>query len=169
MQSIAYAAPLATPLGSLWMAATPQGLCRVGLMADEAAWLAKQPAGAQLHRVATENAILDAAHRQLGEYFARQRRAFDLPFDLTAGTAFQQQVWRALCQIPFGQTCAYSELAVRVGHSQGARAVGQALGRNPLLIVVPCHRVLRADGALGGFGAGLPAKRLLLELEGHPF
>lgn len=169
MQPIAYAGPLDSPLGPLWLAATPQGLRYVVLAADEAAWLAKLPAGVEPHRAAADQPILDAARRQLGEYFCQQRRIFDLPLDLSSGTAFQQEVWRALCQIPFGETRAYSELAGSAGHPRGARAVGQALARNPLLIVAPCHRVLRADGDLGGFGPGLGAKRLLLELEGRRF
>jgi methylated-DNA-[protein]-cysteine S-methyltransferase len=103
--------------------------------------------------------------RQLAEYFARVRRVFDLPLT-PAGTPFQLLTWRALQEIPYGETISYCELARRVGRPHGSRAVGAANGRNPLPIVVPCHRVIGADGSLTGFGGGLPAKRALLELEG---
>ena len=101
---------------------------------------------------------------QLGEYFAGQRTAFDLPLDLT-GTAFQRAVWTQLGAIPYGQTISYGELARRVGNPQAARAVGSANGRNPVALIVPCHRVIAADGGLGGYGGGADRKTLLLELE----
>lgn len=112
-----------------------------------------------------DNAILREAHRQLSEYFARRRRTFDLPL-APEGTPFQRRVWTTLATIPYGQTISYAELAARVGRPGAARAVGAANGRNPLPIVLPCHRVIGADGSLTGFGGGLPAKRFLLELEG---
>lgn len=101
---------------------------------------------------------------QLGQYFAGSRTSFDLPLDLV-GTAFQVRVWRALAEIPYGTTVAYGELAQRIGHSGAARAVGSASGRNPVSIVLPCHRVVGADGSLTGYGGGLWRKRRLLELE----
>jgi methylated-DNA-[protein]-cysteine S-methyltransferase len=105
------------------------------------------------------------ARVQLAEYFAGRRRRFDLPLAMT-GTPFQRRVWRALRDIPYGQTTSYGELARRIGRSPAAsRAVGMANGRNPLAVVVPCHRVIGADGTLTGFGGGLERKRLLLELE----
>jgi methylated-DNA-[protein]-cysteine S-methyltransferase len=110
---------------------------------------------------------LDEAARQLGDYFAGKRHAFDLPLELR-GTEFQRSVWRALAEIPYGETVSYGELAERLGHPGAARAVGAANGRNPVAIVLPCHRVIGSDGSLVGFGGGLPAKRLLLELEGAP-
>lgn len=104
------------------------------------------------------------AARQLREYFSGKRREFDLPL-APSGTAFQRVVWRKLREIPYGATISYGELARRVGDPKASRAVGSANGKNPLPIVVPCHRVIAADGKLGGFGGGLPVKRALLELE----
>lgn len=111
------------------------------------------------------HALLDAAHRQLLEYFARRRTTFDLPL-APEGTDFQRHVWRTLATIPYGRTISYAELASRVGRPRASRAVGGANGRNPLPIVLPCHRVIGANGSLTGFGGGLPTKRYLLELEG---
>jgi methylated-DNA-[protein]-cysteine S-methyltransferase len=103
---------------------------------------------------------------QLDEYFAGERRAFDVKLDLH-GTAFQQRVWEALRQIPYGSTIAYGELARRVGRPDSVRAVAAAVGRTPVPIIVPCHRVVGADGSLTGYGGGLPRKRALLALEGQ--
>jgi methylated-DNA-[protein]-cysteine S-methyltransferase len=102
---------------------------------------------------------------QLAAYFAGERREFDLPL-AAAGSPFQQQVWRELRQIPYGETISYGELARRVGPPATPRNVGWANGRNPIAVIVPCHRVIGADGSLTGYGGGLDRKRLLLELEG---
>jgi methylated-DNA-[protein]-cysteine S-methyltransferase len=104
--------------------------------------------------------------RQLKEYFAAQRTDFDLPLRL-AGTPFQRSVWAALREIPFGQTMSYGQLAQRIGRPAAVRAVGLANGRNPIGIIVPCHRVVGATGALTGYGGGLERKQYLLELERH--
>jgi len=105
------------------------------------------------------------ARTQLAEYFAGRRRRFELPLAMD-GTPFQRRVWQALREIPYGRTTSYGELAHRIGRSPSAsRAVGMANGRNPIAVVVPCHRVVGADGSLTGFGGGLERKRLLLELE----
>jgi methylated-DNA-[protein]-cysteine S-methyltransferase len=109
-------------------------------------------------------AALRFARVQLDEYFAGKRQHFELPLH-PLGTAFQLTVWQALRRIPYGVTISYGELARRIGKPQAMRAVGAANGRNPLPIVVPCHRVIGADGSLTGFGGGLPIKRLLLDLE----
>ena len=109
--------------------------------------------------------MLDLAARQLDEYFAATRRAFDLPL-APRGTDFQRTVWLALAGIAYGETVSYAQLAQRVGKPTAMRAVGAANGRNPLPIVLPCHRVIGADGSLTGFGGGLPTKQFLLELEG---
>jgi methylated-DNA-[protein]-cysteine S-methyltransferase len=103
--------------------------------------------------------------RQLAEYFGRRRMLFDLPL-APRGTPFQLMVWRTLATIPYGQTISYGELAARIGQPTAVRAVGAANGRNPLPIVLPCHRVIGASGSLTGFGGGLPTKRFLLQLEG---
>jgi len=108
--------------------------------------------------------VLDEAVRQLKEYFAGERRDFDLPLD-PAGTPFQLTVWAALRDIPYAETINYGQLANRVGNPNASRAVGLANGRNPISIVVPCHRVIGADGSLTGYGGGLDRKRTLLALE----
>lgn len=112
-----------------------------------------------------DNDVLQAAEAQLAEYFAGRRTTFDLPL-APQGTPFQLEVWHALARIPYGATISYATLAERVGKPTATRAVGAANGRNPLPIVLPCHRVIGADGALTGFGGGLPVKQLLLQLEG---
>ena len=109
--------------------------------------------------------MLDAAATQLHDYFAGHRRDFDLPLS-ARGTQFQRRVWDELRRIPFGRTLSYGELARRIGNASASRAVGAANGRNPLPIVVPCHRVIGSSGALTGFAGGLPIKRFLLRLEG---
>lgn len=103
---------------------------------------------------------------QLREYFAGQRREFDLPLAVE-GTQFQQTVWRALQEIPYGETISYGELARRVGNPKASRAAGSANGKNRIPIVIPCHRVIAAGGKLGGFGGGLPVKQALLKLEAN--
>jgi methylated-DNA-[protein]-cysteine S-methyltransferase len=108
---------------------------------------------------------LPQAVRQLSEYFAGTRREFDLPLRLE-GTAFQQRVWRGLTEIPYGATWSYGQLAKRIGNPNASRAVGLANGRNPISILVPCHRVIGADGSLTGYGGGLERKRWLLAHEG---
>ncbi|WP_457098063.1 methylated-DNA--[protein]-cysteine S-methyltransferase [Lysobacter sp. P5_B9] len=112
-----------------------------------------------------DHAVLRQAQAQLAEYFAGQRRDFDLPL-APQGTGFQREVWWEIANIPFGGTISYAELALRVGRPTATRAVGAANGRNPLPIVLPCHRVIGADGSLTGFGGGLPTKQFLLQLEG---
>ena len=109
-------------------------------------------------------ALLEETARQLREYFAGQRREFDLPLRLR-GTAFQMQVWKALQAIPYGEVRTYGEIARAIGKPKACRAVGMANHRNPLSILVPCHRVVGADGSLTGYGGGLEAKQFLLELE----
>ena len=114
------------------------------------------------------NAIVDAARKQLDAYFAGRGATFDLPL-APEGTAFQKRVWRALATIPFGETRSYGEVAAMIGAPRASRAVGAANGRNPIPVVVPCHRVIGADGSLTGFGGGMERKRFLLALErGEP-
>jgi len=110
------------------------------------------------------NAIIERTRRQLEEYFAGQRREFDLPLE-PRGTEFQRRVWSRLRRIAYGDTTTYGALAAELGNSKGSRAVGLANGSNPIPIVIPCHRVIGADGSLTGFGGGLPIKAQLLELE----
>jgi methylated-DNA-[protein]-cysteine S-methyltransferase len=156
---------LVTPLGRVLLAASDTGLAGLWFEGQRhgplAAWrgLGHQPAHPR-------HALLQAAAAQLQDYFAGRRPGFDLPLDLSHGTPFQRQVWQALRNIPPGHTASYAELASRVGAPQAARAVGAAVGRNPVSIVVPCHRVLGAGGALTGYAGGLDRKRALLALEG---
>ena len=112
-----------------------------------------------------ENEITALAAKEIGEYLIHIRTEFSFPMEYR-GTPFRRQVWDALRQIPFGQTVSYGELAAAIGKPKAARAVGQAVGSNPFLIVVPCHRVLGKDGSLTGFSAGMDLKKFLLELEG---
>jgi methylated-DNA-[protein]-cysteine S-methyltransferase len=114
----------------------------------------------------SSSAGLQEARKQLLEYLAGGRTSFDLPLDLSQGTPFQRQVWKTLRAIPYGQLWSYRGLAARVGGVEYARAVGGAVGANPLPIIVPCHRVVAQDATIGGFSSGLPAKRRLLALEG---
>lgn len=116
--------------------------------------------------LAPHNALLQRAQQQLGEYFAAQRQTFELPLDFGSGTVFQQSVWRAMLQVPYGRFCSYSGLSAASGHPGAARAVAAAVGRNPFSIVVPCHRVLGKNGDLTGYAGGLERKTALLQLEG---
>ncbi len=115
--------------------------------------------------VAGSDPVLEQAAAELQEYFEGRRREFDVAVD-TDGTAFQQEVWRALRGIPYGVTCSYGDIADRIGRPKAVRAVGAANGRNPVPIIVPCHRVIGSNGTLTGFGGGLDTKRQLLALEG---
>ncbi|WP_271680817.1 methylated-DNA--[protein]-cysteine S-methyltransferase [Thermomonas mangrovi] len=147
-----------SPVGPLMLAAGDDGLRHIEFRenrhpADRSDWHGG------------DSPVLQAAEAQLREYFAGERRAFDLPL-APRGTPFQLQVWQALAGIPYGSTVSYAQLAQAVGNPEAMRAVGAANGRNPLPIVLPCHRVIGADGALVGFGGGLPVKQQLLRLEG---
>jgi methylated-DNA-[protein]-cysteine S-methyltransferase len=148
-----------TPLGALTLAATAKGLAL--------AWF-----DAQAHRSAEVDAPqrpdhphLTTAAREFAEYFAGTRREFTVPLD-PQGTLFQQHVWRELLHIPMGALSTYGTVAARLGRPEAARAVGAAVGRNPVAIIVPCHRVVGRDGSLTGYAAGLPRKEALLRLEG---
>ena len=150
-----------TPVGVLGLEGTDEALTYV-LLPDVAA---AGPAAPDAGDVVVLPAALEAAVAQLGEYFEGSRRSFDLPMELR-GTPFQCDVWRALADIPYGETISYAELAVMVGRPGAFRAVGQANGANPIPIVLPCHRVVASGGGIGGYGGGLPLKRRLLALEG---
>lgn len=109
--------------------------------------------------------LFEQVHRQLDEYFARTRQRFELPL-APRGSAFQQRAWQALLEIPYGQTCSYKEQAQKLGQASASRAVGTANAKNPIPIVIPCHRVIGSDGSLTGYAGGLGIKQKLLELEG---
>ena len=114
--------------------------------------------------ICQETTLIKEAHQQLSEYLKGERKSFDLPLRMK-GTDFQQRVWNALLKIPYGETRSYKQIAEAIGNPKAVRAVGMANNRNPLLIVVPCHRVIGADGKLVGYGAGIEKKEFLLRLE----
>lgn len=149
---------LDTPLGPLLIAGDASAVLQITFPNQGKA------AKAQAGWVESPRGPVGEAMRQLGEYFAGERSDFDLPLT-PLGTAFQRSVWRQLQEIPYGATISYGELARRVGNPKASRAVGSANGRNPLPIVIPCHRVIAGDGTLGGFGGGLATKQTLLALE----
>jgi methylated-DNA-[protein]-cysteine S-methyltransferase len=151
-----------SPLGPLLLAASPQGLAGV--------WFTDQRHHPDSAAVNTwpdggDHPVLQATASQLHAYFGGQLKRFELPLDLSAGTSFQQAVWQALLEIPAAATHSYSTVAQRIGRPAAVRAVGAAIGRNPLSIVVPCHRVVGAAGALTGYAGGLDRKVALLRLE----
>lgn len=151
---------LESPFGPLTLVGSSEGLRAI-------LWSGDDPARVGLARVALQPGsvdVLDEAAAELDEYFAGARTTFDLPLDLH-GTAFQLAAWRALAEIPFGETRTYAEQAARIGRPAAVRAVGTANGRNPLSIVLPCHRVVGSDGTLRGFAGGLDVKAALLALE----
>lgn len=154
-----------TPVGLIGLAAGPAGLRRLDYIEDEDQFVElllrlfpDQPV--------ERSAALDAVRRELEGYFKGRHFVFESPVDLSAATPFQQQILRELTKVPAGKVTTYSRLAARVGRPKAARAAGNAMHANPVAIIVPCHRVLRGDGSLGGYGGGLDAKRYLLELEG---
>jgi methylated-DNA-[protein]-cysteine S-methyltransferase len=153
-----------SPLGPMTLAATPAGLAGVWFngqrhLPDELASPSSWPANAS-------HPVLKKTAKQLTQYFAGQRQTFDVPLDLSGGTAFQQAVWQALLAIPSGKTTSYGSISKTTGNAAAVRAVGAAVGRNPISIIVPCHRVLGADGSLTGYAGGLDRKTALLKLEG---
>ena len=148
-----------SPVGPLLLAVSEAGVHAIEFQAS------RHPVRRDARWEAAHHPLLDEVASQLDAYFAGERRDFDLPL-APEGTAFQQSVWRALSGIPFGETRSYADIASVIGKPNAVRAVGAANGRNPIPIVVPCHRVIGADGTLTGFGGGLPTKRFLLSLEG---
>ncbi|MES2784464.1 MAG: methylated-DNA--[protein]-cysteine S-methyltransferase [Pseudomonadota bacterium] len=149
-----------SPLGPMVIAATAQGIAGIWFegqrhMPDCSGWTVQQ-----------DHPLMSLAARQLDQYFRGERTQFELPLDLQRGTDFQQSVWQALLRIPSGATTSYGSLSQSIGKPAAVRAVGAAVGRNPVSIVVPCHRVLGADGSLTGYAGGLDRKTALLQLEG---
>lgn len=149
---------LETPIGTLLLVANERGLERIEF-----------PVTSGTHTInpawSRGGAIVEETARQLSEYFAGERQQFDLPLN-ASGTTFMKSVWEELTRIPFGETTSYGSIANTLGKPSAARAIGSANGKNPIPIVVPCHRVIGADGSLTGFAGGLDIKRQLLELEG---
>lgn len=151
-----------SPLGVMHLAASERGLC--------GAWFENQRHGpspseqTQWTRAPSHRQLVQA-REQLAAYFAGQRQVFDVPLDLSRGTPFQQSVWQALLGVACGQTSTYGRLAQELNHPQAVRAVGAAVGRNPVSIIVPCHRILGSGGQLTGYAGGLWRKEALLKLE----
>lgn len=155
-----------TPLGPIWVAVSDQGLVAVEIGADQAAIVeGLQRSG--YHKAVVDQVNTERAVRQVGEYLRGERETFDIPIDWSVLTPFQNRVLRATCDIPYGQVATYGEIARRVGKPRAARAVGRAEATNPMPLVIPCHRVIGADGGLHGYGApgGIQTKAWLLELE----
>lgn len=151
------------PVGQFYLVASNKGLCeisrkrnnKVDLIGDSALENSNSPAATHLV----------TASKQLKEYFNGQRKKFELALD-PQGTSFQKSVWKSLLKIPYGNTISYQELAQKINNPKACRAVGNANGKNPLCIVIPCHRVIAADKSLGGYSGGIKMKKTLLNLEG---
>jgi O-6-methylguanine DNA methyltransferase len=153
------------PFGDCRLACTSKGVCALSIRGPEGRFL-EQFAGQPGLEIRKASDCLPEGRCQILQYFSGKRAEFDLPLDLFLGTAFQQQVWQTLRRIPYGETRSYRWLAEQIGRPTAFRAVGQANGANPIPVLVPCHRVICADGSMGGFSAGLDLKRRLLALEG---
>lgn len=155
-----------SPFGPLLLAKTRRGLVRVGLPNQDRDELLLDLSARVSPRVLEAPSELDQARRELDLYFEGKLEHFELPLDWQLSGGFRQRVLRAIDHIPYGQTRSYTEMARKAGNERAVRAAGSACGSNPIPLVVPCHRVLRTGGALGGYGGGLPMKQGLLELEG---
>jgi len=162
---VAYAT-MESPFGKLLLAGTRRGLIRVGLPNQDCEGLLEELSERISPRVLEAPERLDEARRELELYFEGELSEFDLALDWRLSRDFRRRVLRAISLIPYGQTRTYTEVATSAGNGRAVRAAGSACGSNPIPIVVPCHRVLRTGGALGGYGGGLPMKQALLELEG---
>ena len=154
-----------SPLGPLWIAVGPKGVLAIHYGAE--------PSDGELARIVRtygpgvlpDPRRADPVARELDQYFAGKRRSFDVDVDLSPLTPFQQRILGATARVPFGDVSTYAKVAAKAGSETASRAAGQALGSNPIPIVVPCHRILASDGSLGGYSGGLDAKRVLLRLE----
>jgi methylated-DNA-[protein]-cysteine S-methyltransferase len=156
-----------SPLGTIIVGATRDGLVRVGLPAeDEDAVLQQLAERVSVRVLHASRDSLTQTRRELDEYFGRKRQQFDVALDWRLTSGFRREVLRATSEIPYGHTASYRDVATRAGNPRAVRAAGSALATNPLPIVVPCHRVLRTGGGLGGYAGGLEAKAVLLGLEG---
>lgn len=154
-----------SPFGTLLLAKTPQGLVRIGLPNEDLEELIADLAGRISPRVLESPAGLDEERRELDDYFAGRRHAFELPIDWQLSHGFLLRARQGIAAIPYGETRTYTDLARSAGNERAVRAAGSACSRNPIPLVVPCHRVLRSDGSLGGYAGGLEMKEKLLEME----
>jgi len=153
-----------SPIGTLVLAATPNGLLRIGF--DNEPGVLEDLADRVSPRILEYPARLEEIRRELGDYFAGRREQFDVPLDWTLIGGFRRRVLTVTAKIPYGGVSTYQDVARRAGQPKGARAAGQALGGNPIPVVIPCHRVLRSGGGMGGYGGGTARKEHLLRLEG---
>lgn len=154
-----------SPLGTLVLAATDRGLVRLGFDSDPVDAVLDELAESVGTRILRAPSRFDEVSRQLREYFSGERRSFELKLDQRLASGFRLEVQRYLPAIPYGSTASYAEVAGGVGNPRAVRAVGTACAKNPLPIIVPCHRVVRSDGSLGNYAGGPEAKRVLLDLE----
>jgi methylated-DNA-[protein]-cysteine S-methyltransferase len=162
---VAYAT-LDSPLGTLLLAATPHGLVRIAyLTSEDETEVLEQLAAKVSPRVLASPRKLDDSRRELDQYFSGTRRRFELPLDWQLTQGFTRRVLEATAQIPYGSTSTYKQVATEAGNARASRAAGNALGSNPIPIIVPCHRILHAGGGLGGYTGGVEKKRLLLAVE----
>jgi methylated-DNA-[protein]-cysteine S-methyltransferase len=165
LADLSYAA-IDSPFGPLMAAATRRGLVKLAFPEEDVEVVLERLAQRISPRIVAASGQLDLIRSELDEYFNGRRRAFAIPLDWTLVGPFARRVLRVTAEIPFGGVLSYQEVAAEAGSPRGSRAAGNALGSNPIPIVVPCHRVLRSGGALGGYGGGLERKRFLLALEG---
>jgi methylated-DNA-[protein]-cysteine S-methyltransferase len=161
---VAYAT-VDSPFGSLLLAKTPRGLVRLGLPNEDFEPMLVDLAGRISPRVMEAPVRLDEERRELDDYFAGRRRRFELPIDWQLSHGFHLRARQGIAAIPYGETRTYTDLARNAGNERAVRAAGSACSRNPIPLVVPCHRVLRSDGSLGGYAGGLEMKERLLEME----
>jgi methylated-DNA-[protein]-cysteine S-methyltransferase len=157
-----------SPFGTLLLAKTPRGLVRLGLPGEDTEAMLADLAGRISPRILEDPARLDEERRELDDYFAGRRHAFELPIDWQLSNGFLLRARQGIAAIPYGETRTYTDLARAAGNQRAVRAAGSACSRNPIPLIVPCHRVLRSDGSLGGYAGGLEMKRRLLELEQRP-
>jgi methylated-DNA-[protein]-cysteine S-methyltransferase len=157
-----------SPFGALLLAKTPRGLVRLGLPGEDTEAMLADLAGRISPRVLEDPARLDEERRELDDYFAGRRHAFELPIDWQLSGGFLLRARQGIAAIPYGETRTYTDLARAAGNVRAVRAAGSACSRNPIPLVVPCHRVLRSDGSLGGYAGGLEMKQRLLDLEQAP-
>lgn len=154
---------LDSPIGTIYIASTPAGICSISISVNEEMFLSEIK---QLGEPARDNKRLDALKKDLQCYLIGKRVDFKrYALDISTGTAFQRKVWEKLLEIPYGETRSYKWLAEKVGSPKGFRAVGGANGKNPVPIIIPCHRVINSDGTLGGYSGGVWIKEFLLKLE----
>jgi methylated-DNA-[protein]-cysteine S-methyltransferase len=158
-----------SPVGELLVAVTPRGLIRIAYGAEERSDTVLEELARRVSpRMLEAPAALDEVRRELDEYFGGKRTGFEIPVDWRLHDGFSRRVLRATARIPYGQLLTYAQVAAKAGSPRGSRAAGNALGSNRIPIVVPCHRVVRSGGALGGYTGGIERKEYLLDLEGVP-